>query len=845
VRIFVEADAMWDSTRQHLRDAWRGLRKAAGASAAIIILLALGIGANATMFRIVDRVLLSPPRFLTDPDRLRFVYAQRPTLTMFPKNLTYSDIDDLKHLPAFDAASAYTDPVRATLGTGAEARKVRVQWAEANYFPMLGVRPLLGRFYSAAEDEPDPPTLTAVISERFWVSEFGRDPQILGRVLALDKGKYQIVGVMPAGFTGVGLNVIDVWLPLRAATVVESNRSALTTRTWWWAHAVARLKPGATDAEAGAQMTVAHINARRAAEQAGSEPYLTKGAPPRLYTTSIIAARGPNPSLQASIAVWLAGVSAIVLLIACANVANLLLTRGIQARRELAVRVALGAARGRLVVQVLTEAALLAIAGAVVALMLARVTGTVTQSFLPDIDFSDSGIGPRLLLFNAIAAALTVLLAGVLPAIQASRTSAAEALRAVSRGSSARRSPLRTTLMIGQTMLSVVLLIGAGLFVRSLAAAGSTDVGFDYKHLIVATIEQNTGLTSARRDQLYLDALPRLAALPGVERTSLAMENTIAFGGWSGPGGIKVAGHDVIDDLPDGGPFLYSGTTGFFETLGVAITRGRAFEPQEYVDGAEPVGMVSETFVRTVWPHTDPLTQCFQIHANAASRATAAANPNTPPEPCRRVVGVFHDFARLGIADKGAIAIAIPRAPGQRRAVQGIVVRANDPIDLVPAIRQTILGLSPDVRFVQLDAMSTRFDELLQPWRLGAMMFGIFGGIALLVAAVGLYSLLAFGVAQRTRELGIRAALGASRADLMWMVLQGATGFIVIGLALGTIIARIAARYLESLLFGVKAGDAWVYAAVVVTLMIAGTLAAILPARRATLISPTVALGSE
>jgi putative ABC transport system permease protein len=664
VRIFVEADAMWDSTRQHLRDAWRGLRKTAGASAAIIILLALGIGANATMFRIVDRVLLSPPRFLTDPDRLRFVYAQRPTLTMFPKNLTYSDIDDLKHLPAFDAVSAYTDPVRATLGTGAEARKVRVQRAEANYFPMLGVRPLLGRFYSAAEDEPDPPTLTAVISERFWVSEFGRDPQILGRVLALDKGKYQIVGVMPAGFTGVGLNVIDVWLPLRAATVVESNRSALTTRTWWWAHAVARLKPGATDAEAGAQMTVAHINARRAAEQAGSEPYLTKGAPPRLYTTSIIAARGPNPSLQASIAVWLAGVSAIVLLIACANVANLLLTRGIQARRELAVRVALGAARGRLVVQVLTEAALLAIAGAVVALMLARVTGTVTQSFLPDIDFSDSGIGPRLLLFNAIAAALTVLLAGVLPAIQASRTSAAEALRAVSRGSSARRSPLRTTLMIGQTMLSVVLLIGAGLFVRSLAAAGSTDVGFDYKHLIVATIEQNTGLTSARRDQLYLDALPRLA------------------------------GHDVIDDLPDGGPFLYSGTTGFFETLGVAITRGRAFEPQEYVDGAEPVGMVSETFVRTVWPHTDPLTQCFQIHANAASRATAAANPNTPPEPCRRVVGVFHDFARLGIADKGAIAIAIPRAPGQRRAVQGIVVRANDPIDLVPAIRQTILGLS-------------------------------------------------------------------------------------------------------------------------------------------------------
>jgi len=833
---------MWDSTRQNMRDAWRGLRKTSGMSAAIIAMLALGIGANATMFRIVDRVLLSPPRLLTDPDQLRLVFAQRPTLTMFPRNLTYSDIADLKHLPAFAAISAYTDPVRATLGSGAEARKVRVQRAEANYFPMLGVQPALGRFYDSSEDEPDAPTLTAVISEGFWAREFGRDPQVLGRTLALDKGRYQIVGVAPAGFTGAGLSVVDVWLPLRAATVVESDRRALETRTWWWAHAVARLKPGATDAEAGAQMTNAHINARRAAEAAGSEPYLTKGPPPRLYTTSIIAARGPNPTLQASIALWLAGVSAIVLLIACANVANLLLTRGLQARRELAVRVALGAPRGRLVAQVMTESALLAAAGALVALVIARWTGSLTQSFMPDIDFSDTGIGTRLLLFNAAAAALTMLLAGVLPAIQASRTSAADALRAISRGSSATRSPLRTALMIGQTMLSVVLLAGAGLFVRSLAAAGSTDVGFDYKHVVVATVEQNARLTSASRDQLYVDALPRIAALPGVGRAALAMESTIAFGGWSGPGGIQVAGHPVIDELPDGGPFLYSGTTGFFEALGVAVIRGRSFEPAEYADGAELVGMVSETFVRTVWPHTDPLTQCFQIHA----RLPPAIKASQPPEPCRRIVGVFRDFARLGIADKGTVAVAIPQRPGQRRSVQALVVRAEgNPIDLVPAIRQTIAGVSPDVRFVQIDVMATRFDDLLQPWRLGATMFAAFGGVALLVAVVGLYSLLAFGVAQRTRELGIRAALGATRRDLMWMVLQRATGFVVTGLVLGTIIARVAGRYMESLLFGVKAGDVSVYAAVIVTLLIAGTLAAILPARRATLVNPTIALGGE
>jgi hypothetical protein len=352
-------------------------------------------------------------------------------------------------------------------------------------------------------------------------------------------------------------------------------------------------------------------------------------------------------------------------------------------------------------------------------------------------------------------------------------------------------------------------------------------------------VDPNTRLTSTRRDQLYIDALPRIASLPGVSRASLAMETTIAFGGWSGPGGIKVAGHDVIDELPDGGPFLYSGTTGFFETLGVAVTRGRTFEPQEYADGAEPVGMVSETFVRTVWPHTDPLTQCFQMHASYVGRPRA-------PEPCRRIVGVFRDFARNSIADKGTVAVAVPRQPGQGRSVQALVIRAaGNPIDIVPSIRQTILGLSPDVRFVQVDAMSTRFDELLDPWRLGATMFAAFGGVALLVAVVGLYSLLAFGVAQRTRELGIRAALGASRRDLMWMVVQRATRFVAVGLLLGTVIARVAARYMESLLFDVKAGDAWVYAGVVATLLIAGTLASILPARRATLVSPTTALGGE
>jgi putative ABC transport system permease protein len=841
---------MIDSVLQNLRNASRSLRKTSAVSASIVLLLALGIGANATMFRIVDRLLLSPPHHLVDPDHLRFVYTQRPTLTMFPANMTYSDVQDIKHLPAFEAVAAYTDPQRWTLGAGTEARKVRLQRAEAAYFSMLGVRPVLGRFYSSTEDEPDAP-LTAVISENFWEREFARDPHVLGRVLSIEKNKYQVIGVAPAGFTGVGLSVIDIWLPLRAATAAENDRKALETRTWWWAHAVVRLRPDATDAAAGAQMTLAHITARRAAEAAGSEPYLSKGPPPRLYTTPIIAARGPNPSKQSSIAMWLAGVSAIVLLIACANVANLLLTRGILAQRELAVRAALGAARGRLVAQVLTEAALLAGTGAILAFVIAKFAARVAYSFLPDIDFSldDAGIGAianaRLLLFNIAAAGVTVLLAGVLPAMQASRTSAMDALRAVSRGSSATRSPMRSALMIGQTMLSVVLLVGAGLFVRSLYSAGGTDVGFDYKHLITITLEQNSGLTPQRRDQLYLDAFARVSQLSGVRRASLAMQNTIAFGGWSGPGGIKVEGHPVIDDLPDGGPFLYSGTEGFFDTLGVAVTRGRGFQPNEYVEGAEPVGMISETFARTVWPNADPIGQCFEMHAKIpmAMRNKPGA---PPPESCRRIVGVFRDFARQTIGDSGTIAIAIPGRANGRKTIDAMVVQSEgDPSEVLPAIRQAVLSVSPDVRFAQINAMTTRFDELLEPWRLGATMFAAFGVLALVVAAVGLYSLLAFGVAQRTRELGIRAALGATRGDLMHTVLIRAARFLASGLALGAIIAAIAARYMENLLFGVKATDPAVYAMVIVTLVAAGALATLIPAWRATLVSPTTALRGE
>ena len=819
---------------QSLRHAAKSLRQAPGVTVAVVLMLALGIGANATMFDIVDRLLLRAPEHVADADRLRLVYADRPALTQteFARSLTYPDIDDLRHLPALESVSAFTPPRLMTLGAGADASRIRVQFAEASFFPALGVRPALGRFHRADEDRPGAPP-TIVLGESFWKAALGGDRRVVGQTLQLGASAYEVIGIAPAGFTGADLRPTDAWVPLRTATTLESGSGAFGSRTWWWASTLIRLRPGVSDETADAQMTAAHVSARREDERRGGEAYLSKG-PARLYGVSLVTARRPDPSKTASVSLWLAGVSAIVLLIACANVANLLLTRGIQMRHELAVRAALGARRGRLMMLVLAEAVLLATAGAVAAFVVARWSGALAQAFLPEIDFRSPGTGIRLLLFNLGAAALTVLAAGLLPAWQASRASASEAMDAARRGSSSRRSPLRSALMVAQTALSVLLLVGAGLFVRSLYRAVHADVGFDAQHVLEARIEALPGLHAARRDALFREALTRVSALPGVQRAALSMEATTAFGGYSGPGGISTPGGAIIDDLPDGGPFLYMGSEGFFETLGVPVVRGRSFRAEDYVKGAELVGMVSETFANTVWPGRDPIGQCFTMGAQYAGRI--------PPQPCQRVVGVFRDFARTGLSDKGTISVAvaqrtIPRSP------QALVARITGPPDAAAsAIRQAVAGLSRDVRFVQVETMSARVDELLDPWKLGATMFLAFGGLALIVAAVGLYSLLAFGVAQRRRELAIRAVLGAQRRDLLAQVLRQAAVFLAVGLATGTVAALAAGRLVEHLLFDVRAADPVVYALVAVTLGIAGGLAAIVPAARAMNVSAATAL---
>ena len=365
------------------------------------------------------------------------------------------------------------------MGAGADARRVRVQQATATLFPTLGVHPLRGRFYGPDEDAPGA-ALTVVLSEEFWTRELGRDANVIGRVLQLNRGRYEVIGIAPAGFTGAELNPVDMWLPLRASAYAESgNDAGFDDRGMSWLLAVVRLKPAITDVTADAQLTTAHVAALRAYGQERGAAYLERRhhtlvdkQAPRVFAASVIAARGPSPSRMSSISLWLAAVSAIVLLIACANVANLLLARGIGMQRDMTIRVALGANRRRLISQSMTEAGVLAAAGAVAALGVAWWSSRVVHAvILPGVAFTDTGMSRRLLMFTALAAAVTALFAGFLPALQASRAAdtGAEALRA-SRGNSSSRSTLRGVLMVGQITLSVVLLIGAGLLCEGCGA---------------------------------------------------------------------------------------------------------------------------------------------------------------------------------------------------------------------------------------------------------------------------------------------------------------------------------------------------------------------------------------
>jgi predicted permease len=807
-----------DIARQSLVAVARTARREPGFTAAVVLTLGLGIGANATMYRIIDRLLLRPPDHIVEPDQVVRVYREANFLGETRSTvLAYPDYADMKAVGGFAAIAGFGPAQERTLGAGEAATRIRAALAAAEIFPLLGVAPFIGRFYTTEEALPGSPP-TVVLAYEFWRSAYGADPGVLGRALEIGERSYTIIGVAPPAFTGVELQRVDAWLPLE---MLAADNGCYETRNCVWLNAVARLAPSATG-EVAAEEATRRVAVARAAAGVGSEG--------QVVLLPLIAARGPEASTESRVARWLAGVSLLVLLIACANVANLLTARGTRRRRELGVRLALGAGRGGVVAQAVAESLLLALVGGALALAIAHWGGGLVRSTLfPDVYFPGSALTPRLVVFTLIAATGAGFLAGIAPALHGTRVDVARlhehGARVTPRG-----SRVRAGLTVSQAAMTVVLLVGAGLFVRSIAQIRAVDIGLDVDRLVSVNLElrgQYLDYDRAVVIELHEDAARRVAALPSV-RAAAATSSGLSSNYTTR---VRAQGIDSIPKLPAGGPFLNSVSPGYFETVGLALLRGRGLDTS-VVAGGGRVAVVSDFMARTLWPDDDPLGQCLFVGADATE--------------CTRVVGVVEDAARNGFQDAAAMSYYLPSSQAEMGRPNTIYVRARGSADdIVNDVAAALRGFSPDVRYVNVRPVRELLDRQARAWTLGATMFTIFGLLALAVATVGLYSVLAFDVAQRTREMGIRAALGASRARLLRAVVGHGAFLGGAGIAIGLSAAYLAAPYIQDLLFETSPRDTAVFVTVASALLAVSVAASLVPALRATRLDPATALRAE
>jgi predicted permease len=821
-----------------LRLALRRIRRSPGFAAGVVLTFALGIGANATMFGIVDRLLLRPPAHVQEPGTVRRILLSRvdPNRAgpQIQEVLAYPVYEDLSRARSFSAIAGYSTR-DLTLGDGDAAERAKAALTTANFFPLLGTRAEIGRFYAPGEDQVGAAPVV-VLSHEYWKSRFGGNRDVLGSTVDFGYGAYVVIGVAPEGFTGVDLGRVDLWLPLHAQVgKLGLSEDCVESRGCWWMRSIARLAPGVSPRTAEAEATTLFEQGMAVVEGERSE---SAGAPrTKVLAAPVIAAQGPNASGESVVAKWLAGISLIVLLIACANVANLLLARSIRQRREVGVRLALGSSRGQVMAQVLTESLLLALFGGAAALALSHWGGAVVRRLLlPDIVWGAGAGDSRVLWFVLALTLLTGFIAGLIPAVQVSRPTVYEVLRHGTRNASTPLSRTRDALTVLQAALSVVLLVGAGLFVRSLRGVEAVDLGVNPDGVLMMETVWQRDTPEVDRRRYVLAAVEKLGADPRV--AAAATSATVPFYSLWGAD-LRVGGLDSIPRLPGGGPYINAVTADYFRVFDSRFSRGRGFTAAD-VKGATPVAVVNETMANTLWPGEDPLGKCLFVgYGEVAPVATA---------PCSRVVGVVEDAHRFEIVnEQGAMQyyVHVPQLPYER-SLETVMVRSRgDPIALIPTVRRTLMSLDPRVRFVRVRPFQELIAPSLRSWRLGATMFSVFGVLALLVAGIGLYSVLAFSVAQRTFELGIRSALGATRERLVSLVLRHALRLVGLGILLGVATAFLAAPRVGTMLYGVSARDPLTFTAVVVMLAGVALAAALLPARRATRVDPSIALRSE
>jgi macrolide transport system ATP-binding/permease protein len=824
------ADALWlqprrweDEMMQDLRYGVRMLLKTPALSLIAVVTLALGIGANTAIFTLLDKVLLRPLP-VEQPQQLVALARDdngAPAIFSYPM---YADLrtrtEALTGLAAY-----YQQPF--SLSDGSATERVIGQIVSGNYFAVVGVRPALGRFFLPDEDRTPGTHPVVVISHGLWQRRFGADPAVLGKTVSLNNYRYTVVGVAPREFTGTTRGTInDVYVPVMMQVQAQPGRnSKLEDRGSGWLTLLGRLKPETTRAQAQAAFSALVQEAKQTFPGTNdpAKVFLLDGS--RGFTRRVNDLTLPLKLLM--------GAVGFVLLIACANVANLLLARGAARRKELAVRLAIGASRFRIMRQLLTESLILTVLGGSAGLLVASWLTQLLLGFQEQSNFVprtlDGSLDGRILGFTLGLSLLTGLVFGLAPALQAAKSDFVKALKEETSllGTSARRLSLRNVLVVTQVALSLIVLIGAGLCVQSLRKLHAIDPGLEPAKVLTASFDLSlNGYNQARGQQFFTQLTERVAALPGVEAASLA--HGLAFSAFIWTRSATIEGYQPQPN--ERLAFNFNAISpNYFQTLGTPLVRGREFTAQDTA-AAPRVVVVNDAMARRYWPGADALGKRLKYGS---------------VDQFAEVIGVVRDTKEKGLTAESRPTIFVPLLQNYASDVTLHVRTAAEAPAMLVALRREVQTLDAQLPVYNLSTLAGHRDGSLYAERMAAALLTLFGLLALLLTSIGLYGVLSYAVTQRTRELGIRLALGAEPRDVLKLVIRQGMWLVLIGLSLGLVGAFWLTRLLEKLLFGVSTTDSLTF--VVIALLLAGVafLACWVPARRAAQVDPLVALRYE
>lgn len=809
---------------QDLRYGAQILLKKPGITALAVITLGLAIGANTTIFTWIKGVMLNPLPGVRNSNRLLTINGVQGEQSGISNSYnSYEYFRD--HNSVFTGLIAY-EMLPVNLGEGGRPEVLMGGIVSGNFFEVLGIEPILGRTFLPEEDRTRNTHPVTVISHTLWQRRFGSDPNIVGKTISLNDHAFTVIGIAPPGFFGTygGLAQL-LWVPLQMHSQLLPGGERLDSSAWL--QIMGKLKPDLSQQQAQSEMSVL------AAQFAEGRPEVKKGWTVRTYTLTE-SQRGIQSALSPILQILMA-IIGLVLLIACANVASLLLARAVSRRKEIAIRLALGGSRARLIRQLLTESFLLALPGGALGLLIALWSGELFNAVIPSFGPVSLGFDMatdyRVLLFTLAVTLITSVIFGLAPALQASNPNIMETLtqETAAAGGGHSRSRLLSVLVVVQIALSCIALIGAGLFIQSLRASLSADPGFDVNHVAIATTDLFlNGYDEAKGKEFYNRLIERLESVPGVESASYSSYVPMSLGGG---GNLRSIYFEGYTPPPDGPPTINITTDvigpDYLRTMGISLREGREFSLHDR-EGAAPVAIINETMARRFWPDESAVGKRLRVG-----------------QTWHEIVGVSGDAVYRSFGQSPHSLMYLPALQNYQSQYTLAVRTGGDPAITLPLIQNTVRDLDANVALIGLSTMKDHARVSLFPQRTAASLLGVFGLLALILAMAGLYGVMSYKVSQHTREIGIRRALGAQTTNIIRLIVGQGMILTGMGVLIGLASAFVLTRLMSSLLFGVSPTDLTTFAVIGILLIVVALAASFFPARRAAATDPMVALRHE